>query len=64
MKPFRRNLKVVINKYLCGMHKFSPCVDFSSNDGMLIGMSEYIYFYPLNTINFEFLHMMFLKYYV
>ena len=38
MKPFIPNLKLVINKYLCGMYDYFPGVESSSDDVMLSAM--------------------------
>ena len=35
MKPFRTNLKLVMEKNVCGIHDYFPGVDYSSNDFML-----------------------------
>ena len=42
MKPFRENLKLVINKYLCGMHDYFTGVDSSSKNIMLSVTSKNI----------------------
>ena len=61
MKPFRTNLKLVINNYLCSVHKSFPEVDSSSNDVMLSENSKYICSYNFNSISFDSLFM-FLNY--
>ena len=39
MKPFRSNLKLVINKYVCGMNSQFPIDKCSDNDFMLSNMT-------------------------
>ena len=52
MKPFRYNLELVIKKYVCSLHDLFPGVDYSSNDQVLSGMSNYIYSYNYISIFF------------
>ena len=52
MKPFRTNLKLVMEKNVCGIHDSFPVVDYSSNDFMLSGMIKYN-FLPLYYKNFK-----------
>ena len=54
MKPFRTNLRLVINKCVCSLDEFSPWVHSFSNGVMLIEMSKYISSYSFNSISFEF----------
>ena len=49
MKPFRTNLKLVINKYLCILHYYLPGFKSSSNSVMLIETSRNISSYNFNS---------------
>ena len=65
MKPFRTNLKLVMKKYFCSLHKPYPGVDYFSNDFILSETIKYIFLYNLNTISFEYIYVFFkLKCYV
>ena len=43
MKPFRYNLQLIINKYLCQCHNSFPVIEYNSNQEVLSGMSKYNY---------------------
>ena len=57
MKPFRKNLKLVIKIYLYGMYDYFPGVVYSYNDVMLSGVSNSLF--HLNTTSFELVYMNF-----
>ena len=44
MKPFRKNIKLVLKKKLCSLHHYFPGVESFSNDVMLSGASKYIFY--------------------
>ena len=50
MKPFRGNLVLVINKYLCILHISFPGIDSISNEQVLSGMSKYNSYHNCNYI--------------
>ena len=61
MKPFRTNLRLVMKKYLCGMHAIFPGVDYSYNRVIFNVTIKYLLYFHCETIASDFFMVTFLK---